>query len=133
MAVKGVSSPELIVNGDKVAIVPNSLVYNAGEGEITVRAASLGGGASESVHTLDAETQIGMVKFQMYNTSDLDGLIATWKQNVGENAVSFVEQIGSDQFIREAPGLSLVNSVEREIGADGTTELEFQGDQFVGA
>lgn len=133
MAFKAIATPEVIVNGDKIAIVPNSLSYNAGEGEINVRAASSGGGISESVHTVDAEAQVGMVKFQMFNTPELDGQIANWKQSIGENAISFAEQIGGEQFIRQAPGMSLVNAVEREIGADGTTELEFQGDQFVGS
>lgn len=131
MAKKAISTPEILVNGDKIAIVPNSLVYDAGEGEINVRSASLGGGSSESVHTVDAESQIGMVKFQVYNTNDLDGNIRTWKRNIAENAISFAQQIGTEQFIREAPGLSLVNSIERDIGADGTTELEFEGDQIV--
>lgn len=131
MAKKAISAPEVLINGDKYAIVPNSLVYDAGEGEINVRAASLGGEASESVHTLDAESQIGMVKFELFNDPTLDGSIRTWKQNIAENAISFAQQIGSEQFIREAPGLSLASSVERQIGADGTTEVEFKGDQFV--
>ena len=131
MAFLAISTPEIVVNGDKISIVPNTLMYDIGEGEINVRAASRGGAESESVHTVNAESQIGAVKFSMYNTPGLDALIREWKNNIGQNAVDFTQQLGTESFIRRFSGMSLVNMVERDIGADGVTELEFKGDQGV--
>lgn len=125
------SVPTVIVNNATYAIVPNSFSYDGGEGEIKVRSASAGGGNSSSVHSQDAETQIGKCKFDVYLTAGLDSDIAAWKSGIGANSVQAIQRADSGEAVTLSwDNMSLVNAVERDAGADGTTSLEFEGDRM---
>jgi len=130
MAQKPLNNPTLVVNNETIDIIPGSLTYNGGELEVSVKAGSSGGGKTETYHFEDASTGIGMVKFKVYNTKDIDGKIAEWKANTAINAASFFQKVGSGNAKRNFTGMSLVNSIERGTGPDGEVELEFQGDQM---
>jgi hypothetical protein len=123
------STAASVVNNETIKIVPNSAVYDGGEGEINVRSASAGGGSSSSVHSQNAETKIGKFKFDVFLTSDLDQKIATWKENIGANSIQANQgSQGNDSISLSFDNMSLVNLVEREVSADGVTSLEFEGD-----
>ena len=126
---RALSVPQVNVNNVNIRIVPNSLRYDGGEGEINVRAASGGGNEIETVHTSNAETKIGKVIFDVYTTSDIDSAIAEWKADIGLNAISFSERFNDGSAItRSFDRMSLMNAVERQASADGVTSLEFEGD-----
>jgi hypothetical protein len=126
------SAPTIIVNGDKYKIIPNSLKYQGGEGEINVRAASGGGQDVESVHTVNVEDKISMVSFDMFVTTDTDKNIAEWKNNVGANVIEFVQVLPNRNSIERAfPSMSLTNHPEREASADGAVTVEFKGDPML--
>lgn len=130
MARIALSVPEILVNDEKIAIVPNSFTYNKGETEINVRSASTGNGGSESVHTVDAETAISEPMFAVYPTSENDRRIAEWKRAIGANQIKAAQRVqGGRDIILTFPGQSLTNKPTREASADGTVELEFKGDQ----
>jgi len=133
MAKKRMTVPAVRINNETWAIVPDTLVYDAGEGEIKVEAVSIGGGKSESIHGEDISTAIGMVKFDVPTTDDLDAKIREMKQAIGANGIVFVEKIGSQIVKRTFTGMSLSNSVERNVGSDGKVSLEFKGDPMEGA
>lgn len=121
------STPQVTVNNNTVAIVPNSLTYDGGEGQINVRAASSGGAGVESVHSGDAETRIGKVMFDIYLKDETDGFISTWKSQL--NVISFGQaSAGGVSTTRTFRNMSLVNDVERNAAADGVVSLEFEGD-----
>jgi hypothetical protein len=129
MGNRTLSNPAIRINDDLVEIVPNSLSYTGGEGEVNVRAASAGSGVSISVHSENAETQISMVKFSVYPKDDLDAKIRTWKDNIGINVIKMTEGGGRVvPVIRVFKAMSLTNDVERNVSADGVVELEFKGD-----
>ncbi len=126
-----ISAPAVRINDELVSIVPNSFVYDGGEGEVTVSASSAGAGNSSSVHAENAETQISMCKFSVFLVDDLDAQIRLWKNNVGINEIKATESGGRlIPVVRIFPNMSLVNKVDREASADGTVELEFQGDRM---
>lgn len=126
------SVPEILVNDEKIAIVPNSFSYNKGETEINVRAASTGNGGSESVHTTDAESAISEPMFSVYPTSENDSRIAKWKRAVGANQIKVLQRVpGGRDITITFPGQSLTNKPTREASADGVVELEFKGDQGI--
>lgn len=128
---QAISAPTLIINNDTIPIVPNSLKYDAGEGEINVRAASTGGGGVESIHTINAESKISKVMVDVYLTADMDKNILGWKNRIGTNSITFTQTIGATDFIsRSFDEISLTNAVERDAGADGVTSLEFAGGQM---
>lgn len=127
------SVPSVIVNNQTIAIVPNSFTYNGGEGEINVRAASGGGNTIESVHSVNAEGKIGKCKFDVYLTPDVDSLIRTWKNQVGQNNIQFVQRLsGGGNMTRSMSRMSLINDVERQASSDGVVSLEFAGDPMAG-
>lgn len=132
MAKIALSTPSVIVNNEPWNIVPNSLVYDGGEVEISVKALSAGGSKTESVHYENAEGAVSMVKFELAMTTDVDEKVAELKSNIATNVVSFVQKVAQQNVKRTFKGMSLVNRVERNTGADGTVELEFQGDQMIG-
>lgn len=127
------SVPSVIVNNETIAIVPNSFSYDGGEGEINVRAASGGGNTVESVHSVNAENKIGGCKFDVYLTPDMDSRVRTWKNQVGQNNIQFVQRIsGGGNVTRSFSRMSLINPVERNASSDGVVSLEFKGDPMAG-
>lgn len=132
MAYKAISVPALRVNDDLIKVVPNSVSYDGGEVEISVRAASAGSGNSETVHAENAETAISMVKFSVFIDNDIDGKIRDWKANVAGNVIKMDQaNVNGAAFIRVFPGQSLINKIERNPSADGVVELEFSGDAMI--
>lgn len=121
------STPGISVNNVPISIVPNSFTFKLGKGEINVRAASTGGGATEPVHTENAETKIGMMKWEMYVTTENKQLISSWKDGIGSNFVS-AQQAGDAPI--SMGSASMVNDPDFEASADGTVEVEFQGAQI---
>ena len=131
MGNKTLSVPTVIINNETIAIVPNSFTYDGGEGEINVRAASAGGGNTTSVHSQNAETQIGKCKFDIFLTPGVDRYIAVWKKNVGSNSIQVIQQAaGGDSVTLSFDNMSLMNAVERAASADGVTSLEWSGDRM---
>lgn len=130
MARVALSVPEILVNDEKIAIVPNTFTYDKGEAEINVRAASTGNGGSESVHTTNAETAFSEPMFSVYPTNENDDRIRDWKSNIGGNVIKAVQRVqnGSD-IVLTFPGQSLTNKPSREASSDGVVALEFKGDQ----
>jgi len=128
---KALSVMSVILNNEPISIVPNSLEYEGGEAEVIVENATTGGGRNESVHMEDASTAIGKVKFQMYNTRELDQLIAECKSQTGGNVVQLVERVQNQNVVRTFKGQSLVNKVARKAGSDAKVPFEFEGDQMV--
>ena len=132
MSIRALSNPQVEVNNQNIAIVPNSLSYQGGEGDINVRAASGGGDSVQTVHTVDAESKISKVMFDVYMTIELDALISEWKGTPGGVVVAFSELLGDgDTLVRTFNGMSLMNHPERNPTADGVVSLEFMGDPMV--
>ena len=123
------STPAIIINNETYKIVPNSFVYDGGEGEINVRSASAGGGSNTSVHSENAESKISMCKFDIYLLLGVDADIATWKENVGSNSIQCIQRTASGESTTLSfDNMSLTAPVERQASADGVTSLEFKGD-----
>lgn len=126
------SVPEILINDEKVSIVPNTFTYDKGEAEINVRSASAGNGASESVHTVNAETAISEPMFSLYVTNENDNRIRQWKENIGNNVIKAVQRVpNGNDIVITFPGQSLTNKPSREASADGVVALEFKGDQGI--
>jgi hypothetical protein len=130
MANVTLSAPSIEVNDRAVMIVPNSLSYNTGEGETTVRAGVVGGSA-KSVHSVNAESKISMVKFKMFVVDTTDELIAEWKENIGSNFVALSQMAGGENIRKAFNNMSMVNNPDREANESGEVEIEFKGDAAI--
>ena len=130
MSLQTLSVPSVIINNETIRIVPNTFTYDGGEGEVSVRSASMGGRASETVHSVNSETFVSVITFEAFLTADLDQKIAEWKGAPGNNSIEAIQQPigGGDSVTLSFSGCSLVNRVERTASADGTVSLEWQGE-----
>lgn len=131
MARTALSVPNLVINNVTIPIVPNSLKYDGGEGEINVRTASAGGEQVDIITTVNAENKIGMVMFDVFTTTDIDTKIADWKNRIGANTVQFNQNIGGLPNARSFDNMSITDGVERDASADGVTSIKFMGGQMV--
>jgi hypothetical protein len=125
MSNRALSVPGIVVNDVPIGIVPNSYTSVRGKGEINVRAESTGGGSSRTVHTEDAETKVGKMKFDMYNTDENKAFFTQWKARIGANAIE-ASQPGMKPEVGQH--MSLKNDPDWEGSADGVVPFEFEGD-----
>ncbi len=115
------TNPAVVVNGQPVAIKPNSFSYKDGFGEYKTRVQTAGPGSVENVTTEDVETQFGMVKFTLITTTENIDLVRQWKVNFDQNAITAT----SADFSRSFGNAILMTDVEIAAGQDGEFEVEF--------
>ncbi len=122
------SNPTVRINGTTFAVVPNTVVSVGGDGETNVRTASAGGNSVTTVHTVNAESKIGKIMFDIYPTAANEQQIRSWKNNVGANTVALVESFGDGSSASESlTTASLTNDPEKNKSADGVISLEWSG------
>lgn len=131
-AEQGLSVPSIKVNNDIITIQANSFKFTPGDGETTVRAASAGGGSTETVHTQNAETMFSTVKFSMLNTPSNMTKVRGWKAVIGGNTLEAMQRgTGGNPDYKEAfKGLSVTNDPEVVASVDGIIEIEMAGDRI---
>lgn len=125
MSNNALSVPGIVVDDVPIGIVPNSYKSTRGKGEIKVRAESTGGGSSRSVHTEDAESKIGKMSWDMYNTDENKTFFVQWKSQIGSNTIT-ASQPGMKPEAGQS--MSLVNDPDWEGSPDGVVTFEFEGD-----
>lgn len=130
MAARGLTNPQLEVNGLSVAIVPNSLTYTEGKGEQTVKAQSAGGASSESVFFNNAETLLSMLKFELFSTDKNIELARIWKTSANNNICTWSGGPNSDTQ-RAIKSAALTNNYEVELKNEGIISLEFHGEEVI--
>jgi hypothetical protein len=131
MSTQAISVPAIQVNNDTIGLVPNTFEEIPGDGEVNVRAASTGGGNAVSVHTQDAQTMFGKVKFSVYPTTDNVSKIRDWKANVAGNTLTAVQRnVGGKDFSIAFKGMSVTNDPPVKAAADGVIEIEMAGDKI---
>ncbi len=122
------SNPAVRINDVTFSIVPNTVRSIGGDGETNVRTASAGGNSIETVHTVNAETKIGQMMFDIYPTAANEQEIRGWKNNVGFNTVSLVENFSDGTSASETlTTASLTNDPEKNKSSDGVISLEWSG------
>ena len=130
MAERSLARPQLEVNGLSVLIVPNSLSFTEGGGEQTVKAQSAGGASVSSVYSQNAETQITMLKFELFVTDINFALARIWKFNLNLNLLTWSGGDGSDTQ-RVLQFAALTNDYEIEMKNEGIMSLEFHGEATI--
>lgn len=121
-------NPTVLINNLSTPIVPNSFTYTEGQGEQTMRVQSSGGGSVQSVLSNNVESNLSMVKFEMYPTADNIDTIKSWKVNGNNNAISASDASG---FTRSFTNAALTNNYEVALGSDTKISLEFHTDAAV--
>lgn len=127
---RGLTNPQVEVNGLSVDIVPNSLSYTEGGGEQTVKAQSSGGDKVSSVFFENAETKLSMLKFEVYATDVNVALARIWKFNKNDNFISVTggSQSNTQRILQFA---ALTNDYEVELKNEGVISIEFHGEAVI--
>ena len=119
------ANPTVIVNGATIEIVPNTWRYKSGRGDTTVRTNQAGQNV-RTVKNVDAETQMSMAAFTMITTAQNIALVEEWLALRSSGGVS-IEAFDEDNSLG-FQGMVITTEPEYVGGAEGTIELEFQGD-----
>ena len=120
------SDASLLVNNDNVPTIPNSIAFQEGLGEQTMKAASVGAGAVEPIYANDVESKFSMVKFEMPSTPETIELARTWKQNRNNNVVQIIGETDEGTLTRSFARAALTADYEVGIGSDATIPIEFK-------
>ncbi len=129
MASRAISTPSVIINNIAIAIVPNSLKYTEGLGESVMRTQSAGGGTVDVVYSINAESRMSKLSFEILNTADNIDLARGWKTNENQNAISLVDS--QSNLSRNFANMALTSDYEVNLGADTTISIEFMGNGAV--
>lgn len=116
----------VLVNNDIIAYEANTLSYDDGFGEYSVRNAVIGGGQTEQIFSEDLATKFSMVKFSLPSTEDSASLVREWKNNLNNNVVELQSSTGGAQFTRIFTQASIQSNPEINLSTDGTVEIEFR-------
>ena len=125
MALFNKSNLGVTINGELTPVVPNSVEYNNGYSEISVKSASIGGGAATSVHSENVESKYSVLKFKVYPQDVIIALFPAWKAAIAANTCSGVDKTGAPFTM---VGGSFVNNPNIPPTPDGEIEIEFRGD-----
>lgn len=125
------SDASLIVNNEVWAIVPNSLVFTEGQGEQSIKAASLGGGSVEQIFSHNIETNFSMVKAELYATKDAIEDTKLVKSNLNNNVVQIVGSTPEGSITRTFTQAALLTDPEKALGTDTTIPLEFKANPAI--
>jgi hypothetical protein len=124
--IKQLSTPKVLIDGVVIAVKPNSVTVRI-PGDMKVRAMSLGGGATQAVAGLNAESLIGHVKLEIAATGQNADRVRAWKQKMiaGQGlTVQLVED--GVQFPHQ--NMFLTKDTDVHMSADGNIPIEFEGD-----
>lgn len=121
----------VLINNQPFAIVPNTLVFTEGQGEQTIKAASIGGGQVEQIFANDIETNFSMVKFELYATHDSIEDTKSIKSNQNNNVVQILGNTPEGTITRTFTQAALLNDPEKALGTDTTIPVEFKSNPAI--
>ena len=117
------------VNNNPVPVIPNSVMFTEGQGEQSIRAASVGGGAVEQIYAQNIETNFSTISFDMAATVPNIAEAKTWKINLNQNVVKIVGQTPEGKVIRTFTQAAILNDYEVALGTDTNITVEFKSNQ----
>jgi hypothetical protein len=123
MAERTLSNPAVEIGNVSVGIVPNSLSYKTGAGDIVLRPQSAGGNSIEVIKTENAETKKSMVKFSLFNTKTNIDFVRLWQDSVDGESIQLSDGAYNESF----RNMFVMIDPEVNLGAEGNIEVVFEG------
>ena len=128
------SNPELVINGEPFAIVPNSFEYDEGEPEKMVRAAVIGDSITQEF-SKNVEEAFSEFKFSAYpNADNLDKIREFEKKDntntVTATALEIVNGV-EKTWRRTFKSATVADTVKKPLGADTVVEINWKSDAAV--
>lgn len=123
MASRTLSNPNIQVDNNTVSIVPNSLKYKSGKGDVKLNPQAAGGTSISMVISQDASTMKSAVSFSLYPTQTNIDLLAAWQGAAEGVSISFSDGTFTKQFRQ----MYVIGDPEIELGADKSFTVPFEG------
>lgn len=125
-----ISKPAVRVNNEAIAVKPNSVEFDEGEGETTVETASLGGADVDVIISDNAEDKLGNIKFAVPATVKNIEQGRGWKKNPGVNVVEVSgEDPEGNSFSRIFRKQSISNNYMAGVKSGGDLQYDWKGAQ----
>jgi hypothetical protein len=121
----------VMVNNEVIPIIPNSLKFNEGLGEQSIRAASGGGGNVVQVYSNNIESNFAMVSFDIPSTIETVAKAREWKTNKNANLVQISARTSEGKFTRTFTQAALLNNYEVALGSDANIAIEFKSNPAI--
>jgi len=115
----------ILVNNEQIAYTADSLSWQDGLGEYSLRNAVVGGGQTEQIFSQDLASKIGMVKFSIPSTVENEKNKRAWKIAKNANVVELIGPVGSG-FSKIFTGATVIGDPETNASTDGDIEIEFK-------
>ena len=125
--VQAVTNPLCIINNILINYIPNTLTFNEGLGEQSVKTQTSGAGKVETVYYQNLENNVGMVKLSMRTTEENMRSAKFWKNNGNNNSII----LAFENFTRTFLNCALTSSYEITFGDDGKFDIEFSGNSAI--
>ena len=126
------SDAAITVNDESVAIVAGSVEFDEGLPEYDVKAASTGGGGTESVFSQDITTGFGAIRFKVHVTPDNIEAARQWKANKATNVVGIAGKSGDGtRLTRTCSHAAILGKYSVPLDPDGEIDIDFSGDRLV--
>ena len=121
----------VLVNDEAIIIESNTLSFQEGRGEQTVRAGSVGNGVTEPIYAKDMSTRISVITFQMPTTPQNIDLALGWKDGDNTNTVQIAGSTPEGDTTRTMTQAALLTDYVVNVGAEGTIDIEFKGNPLI--
>lgn len=124
---KGISVPILLVDGEQIEYLPESLDSKFGIGDRNTRSQVAGDGVFTTVVTVDGESKLSMVKFKLATTSEHISFLIGLEERLGDIPIQISDSATgrSDVF----PDMTLKTDPNVPYGSNAEIEFEFDGAQ----
>lgn len=120
-------NPNVYINDAIVEYKPNSIKWHDGDGELTVRTATTGGGNKRTLNTLDIETMKSSFSITIYSEHTPIDTARSWKRNRSGVAIDMSDA----DFSRSFTNCVVLGNIEFATGKEGEFEVTFEGDTAV--
>lgn len=118
------SDAVVLLNNEKIGIVPNTLKFNLGRGEQTQLVVSDGEGQVSLVFSDNVESKIAMVSFDMRTTLDNIELVDEAKLRGNDNTVQLILKGSETTRTYTFRGAAITSQVEYGVGSDTVIPIE---------
>lgn len=129
MALYTLNDPTVLWNGNPIDVMPNSVKFDDGEGETTVRSTSSGGGQRKIIISQAVEDNMGKLMLDLPNDINSINNSRDMKRNPGTHVFEITARTDDGKtFFRAFTGAVVTNRVEKSLSSDGTIPLEISAD-----
>lgn len=123
---QAIANAQVVINGQTIAYIPNTVEYTEGKGQQEVMVESAGGGSIQTVYVNDVSTNFSLFKISLNNyTSNID-LIRSWKSNQDGNLIEVTAATIQGTFSRTFQFAALTLDYTVKLGSDTKIDLEFK-------